>query len=571
MPRQATRADWRKRAGTPFQCEKRPAMGTKGMVVTNHPLASAAGAEILAAGGNAFDAAVGALFTLSVVEPMMVGIFGGGMAHLRFANGRHTVIDGMSTAPLAARPDTYRPVSDKMPDHMETAGRENAVGIKSVAAPGNLKAWCEIVRRFGTFSLADVMEPAIRHASRGFAVSAYLQECASDVAADMARDREISKLYQPGGKPIQKGTRLVQGDYAETLRTIAKKGPGVFYGGALGRVIVDHFERKGGLIAMKDLTGFQVIERKPVRGTYRGFDIVGPPPPTSGGVHVIQMLNILEHYDLARLGFGTPDTLHLLAEALKIAFADRNAATADPAFVKVPVAKLISKRYAANRQARIDLKRAQAWKTGLIRPESANTTHLTVADSFGNVAAMTQTINNLFGSRIIVPGTGIIPNNYMNLFDPHPGHTLSIAPGKRVTSSMSPLMALKNGQLRYALGLPGGLRIFGSAMQALINLIDHGMSLQEAVEAPRVWTQGGPVEVENEVPRKVRDALAKRGHQMLPLPHIGGGMNAIQFNDDGSTLGAACWRADGVPIGLGGGPARPGTRFWPDRTRPKPR
>ncbi|WP_119419189.1 gamma-glutamyltransferase [Desertibaculum subflavum] len=562
-----TDGGWRQRAGTSFVCEKRPAFGSRGMVTTNHPLASAAGAEMLAAGGNAIDAAVAALFTLTVVEPMMVGIFGGGMAHIRLADGRHTVLDGLSTAPLAATPDLYRPVSDTMPYYMEVEDRENTVGPKAVAAPGTLKGWCQALERHGTMSLADVMEPAIRHASRGFAVTAYLAECAADTAPDLARDPVIAARYLPDGAPIKPGSRLVMGDYADTLRAIAKEGPGVLYGGALGGVIADHFAKVGGLISRADLSEYRTVERDVVRGLYRGVEIIGPPPPSSGGVHVIQMLNILERYDIREMGFGTPDTLHLLAEVLKIAFADRKAATADPAFVKVPVAKLISRDYAAECSRRINPRWAQDWQAGVQPGESANTTHVTVADDRGNVVASTQTINNLFGARFIVPGTGIVPNNYMNLFDPHPGHALSIAPGKRITTSQAPLITLKDGRLDFALGLPGGLRIFPSAMQAVVNLVDHGMSLQEAVEAPRLWTQGQVVEVEHAVPEAVRTALQDRGHDVIALPHVAGGMNAIRFHADGMMEGASCWRADGTPVGVSGGYARAGVRFWPDAAR----
>jgi gamma-glutamyltranspeptidase/glutathione hydrolase len=559
---------WRARAGTRFQCEKRPVTGARGMVVTNHPLASAAGAELLAAGGNSIHSAIAAFFTLTVVEPMMVGILGGGMAHIRLADGTHTVIDGQSTAPAATGPTTYTPDPAAPPGTMETLGRENALGASSVAVPGNAKGWCEALARFGTFSLADVMEPAIRHASRGFRVTPYLSECVNDCAADMALDAEIARVYLPDGAPIRPGTRLVTGDYAETLRTVVREGPDVLYQGSLGAHYADWMSRTGGFITMADLSTYRTIARDPLRGTYRGFEIVGPPPPSSGPLHIVQMLNILEKYDIGALGFGSPDTVHLLAEVLKIAFADRAAATADPAFVAVPVEKLLSKQYAAERRARIDMGHAQAW-TAEVEPGelSAHTTHLTVADGMGNVVASTQTINSLFGSRVMVPGTGMIPNNYMFVFDPRPGRASSVAAGKRVTSSMSPVIVLKDGKPVFALGLPGGLRIFPSVMQALCNLIDHGMTVQEAVEAPRVWTQGHTLEIEAGFSPTVFEAMRARGHDVASVGNVAGGMSAIRFHGDGMLEGAACWRADGAPIGIGGGLARPGVRFRPEARR----
>lgn len=552
--------------------EKQPARGSTGMVVTNHPLASAAGAEMLAAGGNAVDAAVAALFTLSVVEPMMVGIFGGGICHLRLPDGSHTVIDGLSCAPGAAGPDSYRPVSDTLPDYLETEGRRNAIGASSVAVPGNLLGWSELARRHGRLPLADLLEPAIRHARRGFRVTPYLSACIGECAADLLDDPLIAAHFLPNGHPIAAGERLLMTEYAATLDAIAREGPEALHGGALGRHAVDALAARGGLLSLDDLQAYRLVDRAPVRGTYRGHEIVGPPPPSAGGVHVIQMLNILEGLDLRASGPVAPLTMHLLAEVLKIAFADRAAATADPAFVDVPVDRLIDKAYAAERRAAIDRGRAQAWRAGVaagarhtaLPRESANTTHVSVADRDGFIVSSTQTINSLFGARFMIPGTGIIPNNYMYLFDPHPGQALSIAPGKRVTTSTAPTIVLRDGKPRYVLGLPGGLRIFGSVMQALVNLIEHGMTLQRAVEAPRLWTQGGEVEVETGIPESARQALAAMGHRLAVVPHVAGGMNGIAFEDDGSMTGAACWRADGTAIGIGGGHARPDTRFWPD-------
>ena len=544
-----------------FRCEKRPATGSRGMVVTNHPLASAAGAEVLLAGANAIDAAVTALFALTVVEPMMVGVLGGGIAHIRLAEGRHVILDGLSTAPQAARPDMFQTVSDTLPDYQETVGRRNAVGPLAVAVPGALAGWSAALTQFGTMPLADAVAPAVRLAERGFAATPYLTDCVTDCAADLARDPGLAALFLPGGAPIQPGTRLVQAEYADSLRLIAQYGQAALYNGPLGAALAGYMAASGGLIGQADLDGYAVIEREPVRGHYRGFEILGPPPPSSAGVHIAQMLNILEGFDIGGMGFGSADAVHLLAEALKIAFADRAVATADPAFIKVPVDRLTSKDYAGERRARIDPARAQAWSAGVPPAESANTTHVTVADAMGNVVAATQTINALFGARVQVPGTGMIANNYMFNFDPHPGKALSIAPGKRVFTNMAPMMALHDGRLAYALGLPGGLRIFGSAMQALVNLIDHGMSVQEAVEAPRVWTQGGVLELEHAIPDSVQRDLAARGHQVQPMPRIAGGMNAIAFHPDGTMTGAACWRADGTPVAIAGGLARAGVRF----------
>jgi len=552
---------WRDRTGTHFECKKQPASGSRGMVVSNHPLASAAGAEMLAAGGNAIDAAIATLFTLTVVEPMMIGIIGGGMAHIRLGDGSHRFIDGQSTVPLRVKPDTYRSKPGSAHDVFDTVDDENLRGPKAVAVPGSLKAWCETQRRFGTMSLADVMQPAIKHASRGFAATPYLHECIADSAREMLKDKAISAIYLPDGEPLNAGDRVVQSEYAETLAYISRHGEPALYHGPLGDILVDYMKAHGGFITCEDLTTYKTVERPPIRADYRGWQILGPPPPAASGVHIAQMLNILEGYDMAALGFGTSETIHYLAEVLKIAFADRAAASGDPDFVGVPVERLTSKDYAVERRRAIDPKRAQRWGAGVQQLEGAYTTHMTAADAMGNVVATTQTINNLFGAKFLIPGLGVVPNNYMNLYDPRPGHALSLAPGKRVTTSMSPVMALRNGKLVYALGLPGGKRIFPSALQALVNLIDHGMSLQEAVEAPRVWTEGNALEVELAVPDGVRASLALLGHKVLAVPTVAGGMNAIQFHDDGSLTGAACWRADGTPIGLAGGLARAGVRF----------
>lgn len=547
----------------PFTCERQPAIGSRGMVVSNHPLASAAGTEILLSGGNAVDAAIAALFALTVVEPMMVGLLGGGVAHIRLSNGRHIIVDGLSTAPAAASDTLYETVSDQLPNYRDTVGRANLIGAKAIAVPGALAAWCHTLEQYGRLPLADVIAPAIRLAERGFITTPYLTDCVTDLAADLANDKGLASLFLPGGSPIKAGSRLVQVDYAETLRVVARDGAAALYsdGGTLSAALVNTMQQSGGLITASDLSGYQVIERAPIGGHYRGFEILGPPPPASAGVHIAQMLNLLEGFDVAAMGFGSPDAVHLLAEVLKIAFADRAVATADPAFIDVPVERLIDKAYAEQRRSLIDLTRAQSWQAAVKVADSHSTTHVTVADSDGNVVASTQTINGLFGACLQVPGTGLLANNYMFNFDPHPGLALSVQPGKRVFTSMAPMMVKRDDRVCYALGLPGGLRIFPSAFQALVNLLDHRMSLQEAVEAPRIWTEGGVLEIEQGFPQELDQALIQRGHTISRLQRIAGGMNAIAFSDDAMLSGAACWRADGTPVAISGGLARAGIRF----------
>ncbi|UOM36912.1 gamma-glutamyltransferase [Acuticoccus sp. I52.16.1] len=551
---------WRQRSPVDFVCEKAPAVGSTGMVVTNHPLGSAAGAEMLAAGGNAVDAAVASLLALTVVEPMMVGIAGGGLSHLRLADGRHIVVDALAAAPAATHAETFQPVSDEPARRMDTVGDRSARGPAAVAVPANLLGWHSMHTRFGKLPFADVVEPAIRLAAGGFRLTHYLAGAIAEHAGELSGDPEIAALFVPDGRPRAAGERLVQGAYADSLRLVARDGAAALHGGPLGAALAARIHRGAaddGYLTEADLAGARAIDRPPIVGTYRGYEIVGPPPPASSGVHVVEMLNILEGFDVAGLGFGTPDALHLLAEVLTIGFADRRLSSGDPDFVDVPVDRLISKAYAAARRAEIGGVRAAEPAV----PGSADTTHVTVADRDGNIVSATHTINGLFGAKFVVPGAGFIPNNYMMNFDPHPGRALSVAPGKRVPTSMAPMIVTKGGRPAFALGLPGALRIFPSAFQAIVNLIDHGMSLQEAVEAPRLFTEGHVLELEAGY-AGARSALEAMGYEIAIVPHVAGGMNAVGFEAGGTMTGAACWRADGTALAMGGGLARPGVRFY---------
>lgn len=546
-----------------FTCEKQPAYGPNGMVVTNHPLGSAAGAQMLAAGGNAIDAAVSALLTLTVVEPMMVGIAGGGVSHVRLSDGSHVVMDALACAAKTMHAQIYEPLSDS-PHSMDVTDRRNTVGPSAVAVPGNLAGWCKLHQAHGKLPFADLVDPAIRAAEKGFQATHYLGGAISETQADLAADPAMAKVMLPEGRPPRFGERVFMHDYADSLRLIAKEGAGALHGGALGEALVECLATGGpdaGWVTSQDLRDYAPVERGVITGSYRGFEIAGPPPPASSGVHITQMLNILEAFDVKAMGFGTPDSLDLLVRVMALAFEDRRAASGDPDFVDVPVERLTSKAYADECRARLEAAGAPGAAPGAY--ESRDTTHVTVADRDGNIVSATHTINGLFGARIMVPGTGIVPNNYMMNYDPRPGRALSIAPGKRVPTSMAPMIVSKDGAPRFALGLPGGLRIFPSAFQAIVNLIDHGMSLQQAVEAPRLWTQGAEVELEQAF-APVAGALETKGHEVKMVPHVGGGMNAVGFDEEGMA-GAACWRADGTVMALGGGLARPGVRFWPDK------
>jgi gamma-glutamyltranspeptidase/glutathione hydrolase len=546
---------------------KQEVVASRAIVAANHPLASVAGAEILALGGNAVDAAVATLFALSVVEPMMVSPFGAGFFVIRDGRtGDLVTIDNYATVPARATPDMFTPIPGSL--DYETVGQENDIGYRAVAVPGALKGWAHAVARYGRLPFARLLEPAIRHAADGFPASAYLVQLIADGQAALARFPASAAVFLPGGQVPTVGQRIVRADYARTLRQIADEGPETLYTGALARLIADDMAANGGLITLDDLANYRVIERAPVRSTYRGYEIVSMAPPSSGGTHIAQILNLLEGFDVGRgdLRFGTPGYQHLFAEALKIAFADRRRYMGDPETTAVPVEWLTSKAYADERRAGIDLARARDHAAGelpevarFLGGEGANTTHLTLIDDEGTIVSATQTLNSAFGSKVTCPGTGMLLDNCMVLMDPVPGRANSIAGGKRILSSMSPTIVLRDGAPFMALGTPGGKRIFAAVAQGIINVIDHGMTLQEAVEAPRCWTQGADLELEADFPDLdgLRAALEARGHTVTIVEKVAGGMNGVQVTPDGLLHGAACWRADGVPLGISGGTARP--------------
>ncbi len=533
---------------------KQPATGSRGMVTSNHPLASLAGTEMLIKGGNAIDAAIATMFALSVVEPMMTTIFGAGFINIRLADGRCTTIDNYATVPGGATDSMFEPIPDNLDN--DVAGDLNNTGYLAVATGGTLLGWARAVHSYGQLDLATVIAPAARYAREGFQVSPYLCQIIHDTAADLAKFPATAEVFLPGGSPPAVGDNIYRVDYANTLEQIGQFGPDYLYNGVLGQSIADDMAANGGIITMRDIENYQVFERTPVRGSYRGYEVVSMAPPSSGGTHIIQMLNILEHFDVAEMGFGTADSVHLLAEAMKLAFADRFVHMADPASKQVPIDHLISKSYAADIAHVIDFGQAKQYTASTPADgESSSTTHCCAMDSDGNVVATTQTLNGAFGSKVTVPGTGMLLNNCMHLMDPTPGRTNSIAPGKRILSSMSPTIVLRNGQPAFTLGTPGGVRIFGTVLQGIVNVIDHGMTLQQAVEAPRMWDRGPVLELEEgfEDWENLASQLEQRGHVVEKVFKVAGGMNGIRMAPDGQMEGAACWRADGAPIGLSGG------------------
>jgi len=554
-------------SGISLATYKHEVVASRAIVAANHPLASVAGAEILALGGNAVDAAVATLFALSAVEPMMVSPFGAGFFVIRDGRtGAVTTIDNYATVPARATPDMFEPIPTSL--DYETVGRENDIGYRAIAVPGALKGWAHAVARYGRLPFAQLIEPAIRYAANGFPASAYLIHMIVDGRDALARFPASAEVFLPGGQIPTVGQRIVRADYARTLRQIADEGPETLYTGALAGTIADDMAANGGLVDRADLAAYRVIEREPVRSTYRGHEIISMAPPSSGGTHIAQILNILEGFAVGQgdLRFGTAGYQHLFAEALKIAFADRRRYMADPETNDVPVAWLTSKGYATARRADIDPAQARDHAAGeaaavaqFLGGEGANTTHLTVMDDEGTIVSTTQTLNSAFGSKVTCPGTGMLLDNCMVLMDPIPGRTNSIAGGKRILSSMSPTIVLRDGAPFMAVGTPGGKRIFAAVAQAIINVIDHGMTLQEAVEAPRCWTQGADLELERDFPNldTLRADLTAFGHKITIVEKVAGGMNGVQVTPDGLLHGAACWRADGVPLGISGGTARP--------------
>lgn len=533
----------------------RCATGRQGMVAAAKAEASAAGVAILRKGGNAVDAAVAAGFAIGVLEPNASGLGGGGFLTLRRADqGEAVVIDFHSVAPARSTPGMFLEAARGGPTRPVTT-----LGGLAAAVPGETAGLLLALERFGSgrLSRAEVMQPAIDWAERGIPVTPGLARIIREEEARVRTTPACAALYLPGGAPPAAGAALPDPDLAATLRAIAAGGPDVFYRGELAGRIAAAAQAAGGILDEADLAAYRPRLRTPVTGTYRGWTVLSAPPASSGGTHLVQLLNLLEGFDLAGLGAGSAAVLHLWAEAHKLVFADRAAYLADPEFLEVPVAGLASKAYARERAARIDPGRAMpaAAPGDPFRHRSGSTTHLSVMDREGNLAALTQTINDFFGCGVAVPGTGIVLNDDMDDFDPEPGRPNSVAPGKRPLSCMTPTLVLDpGGRPAMTLGTPGGPRIFGTVAQILSNLIDHGMAVQEALDAPRMF-QGaaGDLELEGRIPEPVRDRLRRLGHGLVVHGDwdlfFGGAQAVVADHARHLLLGGADPRRDGQALG----------------------
>ncbi|CUA83225.1 gamma-glutamyltranspeptidase [Gulbenkiania indica] len=520
-----------------------PVYARNGMVATEQALATQVGLDILRRGGNAVDAAVAVGFALAVVLPNAGNIGGGGFLMLHDARtGQDIALDFREMAPERAGRDMYLDAEGKVVE-----GRSLYTHL-AVGVPGTVAGMEHALRRWGTMRLRDVIAPAIRLAEQGFTVSPTLAKVLEVEKDNLGKWPATRAIFFRGERPLKAGERLVQKDLAGSLRLIAVQGARAFYEGPIAEKIVAEMAAHGGLITAADLRGYRVAERQPVAGSYRGYRVVSMPPPSSGGTHIVQILNLLERYPLAQYGANSARSIHLMAEAMKLAYADRAEYLGDPDFVKVPVAGLTSRRYADSLAARIDPERvspASAIKPGQPQPyESDQTTHYSIVDGKGNAVAVTYTLNLNFGSGIVARGTGILLNDQMDDFSAKPGvanaygliggEANAIAPRKRPLSSMSPTLVLKEGKPWLVTGSPGGARIITTTLQTIVNAIDFGMNPAEAAATPRIHHQWLPDElrVEKGLSPDTLAILRQQGYKVSVKPTMGR-TQTIQVREDG--------------------------------------
>jgi gamma-glutamyltranspeptidase/glutathione hydrolase len=548
-----------------------PVRGKHGMVSSVSEIASQVGADVLKRGGNAVDAAVAVGLALAVVWPSAGNLGGGGFMVIRQANGKATAIDYREMAPAAAHRNVY------LNDKGEYIDESSTYGHAAAGVPGTVAGLAYALEKYGTMKWAEVAEPARRLAAEGFPVWYQLERSLKGASKQLSRYPETKRIFLRDGKPYETGEIFKQPELAAVFERMIKQGPREFYEGKTAQLIEESMRRAadGGKapnlkdkvwMTVEDLKNYKAVEREPLRATYRGHEIITMPPPSSGGVAMIEMLNILEHHDLKSMGAGSSQAIHVMVEAMRRAFADRAQFLGDPDFVKVPVAGLISRKYADKLAATIDPEHAstsQEIRNGDPLPyESEETTHFTVADKDGNVASNTYTINDSFGNKITVEGAGFLLNNQMDDFAPKPGapnaygliqgEANAVAARKRPLSSMTPTIVLKDGKLFFAVGSPGGPTIINTVTQLIVNIIDHGMNIQQAIDWPRVHHQWMPDQIVYEpygLAPDVMNRLKSMGHQFGSPRYMGDAEGVMIEDKTDMRLGGSDPRLDGKSIG----------------------
>jgi gamma-glutamyltranspeptidase/glutathione hydrolase len=545
--------------------EGQVAHGKYGMVATAHPLASKVGAEVLKRGGNAVDAAVAIQFVLNVVEPQMSGIGGGGFMMVYDAKTKKvSIIDSRERAPQSARPDMF----------LDEKGQEIPFPVRStqgyaVGVPGTLKGLQAALDKWGTKPMAELIQPAILLAERGVKVNWVL---ARDIAACKERlSRSAAKdVFLPNGEPLKEGDLLVQKDLAKTFRLIQAFGPDVFYQGKVGQALVQTVNAYGGHMTMNDLKRYHITVDKPLEADFHGYHVVTMPPPSSGGVTIMYILKLLEEKNAWQTALRSPERYHLMTEAMHLAYADRGAYIGDPEFVDVPVQGMLDPRYIKERAALIDLNKANSdvrpgdpWKyqqsgtpnRTVKQPDNKHigqTTHFTVADRWGNLVSYTTTIEQEFGTGIMVPGYGFMLNNEMTDFDAVPGGPNQAEPNKRPMSSMSPTIVFKDGKPVMTVGSPGGPTIIASVFQVLMYTLVDGLDIKSAIEEPRIYSNKYPkILWEDGVPDAARKRMTQMGHQFESSPQSIGNVQSIVIDPvTGAYTGAADSSREGWAVGL---------------------
>lgn len=548
-------------SGIVFTASKRPVAAKNGMVVSTHFLASQAGIEILKDGGNAVDAAVAVGYALAVVYPAAGNIGGGGFMVIRLKDGTKTTIDYREKAPFGSHEKMYLDANNEVIKNAST------FGYLASGVPGSVAGMNKALEKYGTMPLNKVIAPAIKLAEEGFGISHHFAYSLNFNKKRFSKFPETAEIFiKSDGTEWQFGDLFIQKDLANTLKMISKKGNDGFYKGKISDLIERQMRLNNGLITKKDLAEYQAVIREPVEFDYRGYHLISMPPPSSGGIALAQLLNIIEEYNLEEFGHNSSKTIHLVTEAERRVYADRAEYLGDPDFINIPVDGLISKKYAAELRSTIDLNsstRSQTISHGNPADyESEETTHYSVVDKWGNAVATTTTINGGYGSFVVIGGAGFLMNNEMDDFSIKPGYpniygllggyANSIKSGKRMLSSMTPTIVEKNGDLFMVTGTPGGSTIITSVFQVIMNVIDHKMNIQEAVDAPRFHHQWFPDVIQIEklgFPVDVIENLKITGHDVRKRSYIGDVHSILYDKNFKLFYGAADPRLNGRAIG----------------------